>query len=94
MEIHVRIDKLVLYGFNYHDHRRIGIATENELTRLIREKGLPETYGRHQENSNIHVGSCEIPRDLNPRLIGAEIARSVFNGLKWQQNSKWNAKVR
>jgi hypothetical protein len=81
MEIQIRIKELVLYGFNYHDHRRISASVERELARLIKKHGVPEAATQRHEFRNMDAGSFKVPRDMNPRLIGAEIARSVYKGL-------------
>jgi hypothetical protein len=81
MEIRVQIDELVLDGFNYHDHLRIAAAIERELAKMIRERGHDLTHAPQQLHK-IDAGSFKVPSDMNPRLIGAGIARSLYNGLK------------
>jgi hypothetical protein len=81
-KIDVRIDELVLEGFEYHDHKRIGAAMKLELARLITERGLGPALSRRWDPGPIIAPSFNIPSDRSPRAIGAEIARSVYQGMK------------
>jgi hypothetical protein len=83
MKINIQIAELVLEGFDYHDHKRISNAMKIELTRLVAEKGLGQT-SVEQEHGVAHISApaFQMPTDRNPRMIGNEIARSVFKGLK------------
>jgi hypothetical protein len=78
MKIDIRIGKLVLHGFDYHDHRRISSAFKQELTRLIRENGLPKGFAQGEEVHQIIAPSFNAPEDMNPKTIGAEVARSIY----------------
>lgn len=82
MKIYLQIDELVLDGFDYHDHKRISAAMKLELTRLIAEKGLGKALDRKNDSGQISATSFKVPSDRNPRTIGAEIARSVYRGIK------------
>lgn len=80
----------MLYGFEYHDHRRISTAVKQELIRLISEKGLPKTKGGeikdyyyYQMPYRVDAGSFNIsPKMNNPKTIGSEIARLIYNSLR------------
>jgi len=78
MKINIRIGKLVLHGFNYHDHKRVGTALEQELARLIKENGLPEGSTKEIEIPKIGAPSFSAPADMNPTTIGTEVARSIY----------------
>jgi hypothetical protein len=82
---------LVLHGFKYHDHRRISVAIEQELTRLISENGLPKTkrgeiedyYYNNKMRHHIDAGSFNVsPNRNDPKSIGAEIARLIYSSLR------------
>jgi hypothetical protein len=81
-KINLEIDTLVLEGFDYHDHKRIGAAMKVELARLITEKGLGSAADLMGDSAQIRAPSFEVPSDRNPRAIGAEIARSVYRGMR------------
>lgn len=82
MKFRVNIDELVLEGFDFHDHRRIASALKTELARLIAEDGLYRTTRREAESARISAPSFRVPSDRNPRMIGNEIARSVYKSLR------------
>jgi hypothetical protein len=82
MKIDIRIEKLVLNGFDYHDHRRISAALEQELAILIKKKGLPDRLTQGDEIPLIFAPSFTTPIDMNPRTIGAEVARSIYRAWK------------
>jgi hypothetical protein len=81
MKIHIEIRNLVLQGFiNYHDHKQISYAIETELARLFREDNH---LSQNLENKEIpYVSSVsEISVNKDPKRIGAEVAKSLFNEL-------------
>jgi hypothetical protein len=82
VKIDLQIDALVLEGFDYHDHKRIGAAMKAELARLITENGLGSPVGWMRDSGQISAPSFKVPSDRNPRTIGAEIARSVYRGMR------------
>jgi hypothetical protein len=77
----------VLHGFEYHNHRRISAAVEQELIRLISENGLKAKRGKikdyyYEMPYNIDAGSFNVlPNMNNPKTIGTEIARLIYNSL-------------
>jgi hypothetical protein len=80
MKIHIEINNLVLQGFNYRDHKQIGYAIETELARLIREENhLSQNF----EIKEIPYMSSvfEISVNKDPKRIGADVAKSLFNEL-------------
>ena len=82
MKIRIEIGELVLYGFNYHDHRRIGAAIKQELAELIQENGL--RYGGRilqYELSKMDAGRINLSSDMSPKLIGNKVAQSIFESL-------------
>lgn len=78
MKIDIRIGKLVLHGFDYHDHSRIRATFEQEFARLIMLNGLPEGFAQGDGIPQIYAPSFNAPGDMNPRIIGAEVARSIY----------------
>lgn len=73
----INIDKLVLEGFDYHDHLRVSRAMEMELARLVNENGPPRTTNA----PTIDAGAIRVGENLGPRTVGIEIARSVYKSL-------------
>ena len=84
---------MVLHGFEYHDHHRISVAIEQELTRLISENGLPKTkrgeikdddyYYYYKMPHHIDAGSFNVlPNRNDPKSIGSEIALLIYTSLR------------
>lgn len=82
MRINIEIERLVLNGFDFHDHKRISAALEQELAWLIRENGLPEGFTQGDKIPIIYPPSFTAPEDMNPRKLGTEVARSIFRAWK------------
>ena len=81
MKIYVEIDELVLYGFDNADRKGIGDAFERELTKLIRQGGLP-TCNQKYELSNIDMASFNMYKSENPKTIGIKTAQSIYRTLR------------
>ncbi len=73
----INIDRLVLDGFDYHDHLRISRAMEVELARLVNENGPPKS----KSMPAINAGAIQVGENLGPRAVGTEIAQSVYRSL-------------
>ncbi len=76
----------MLHGFEYHNHRRISAAVEQELIRLISENGLPkakrgEIKDYYEMPYHVDAGSFNVLPNMIPKTIGAEIARLIYNSL-------------
>lgn len=87
MVIKIEINELVLHGFNYHDYKRIGNAIEHELSKLIAKRGLPKGFAINNEIPKQDAGSFSI-KNQNPRAVGFEVAKSVFNAWKVYKTQK------
>ena len=74
----INIDRLVLEGFDHHDHLRISGAMEQELSRLVRENGPPRT----RDLPTVDAGVINMRENTVPRTVGIDIARSVYRGLE------------
>jgi hypothetical protein len=86
MKVNIEIGELVLDGLDYHDHRRISKAIEQELTRLISENGLSKWPTPQNKTPSIDAPSFNAPSNMNPRTIGRETARSIYRGLRTKAN--------
>jgi hypothetical protein len=82
MKIHFEIDELVLQGFDYHDHRRIGLAIEEELLRLIKKNGLLNLNRPKYDSLQINDIQVDLSlKNIHPKSVGTEIALSIYRGL-------------
>ncbi|GHD05158.1 hypothetical protein GCM10010313_21550 [Streptomyces violarus] len=76
-EIRVEIGELVLDGFRA-DPDRVSAAFEDELTRLVRERGVPADG---PWTADVLSGLPPLPAGLSARRLGQELARAVHDGL-------------
>lgn len=80
-EIRVDIGELVLDGFGTSvDPRRVSASFERELTRLVREHGVPLAADGAVSVDGVS-GLPPMPAGLSERRLGQELARAVHAGL-------------
>jgi hypothetical protein len=77
--IRVEIGELVLDGFRA-DPERVSAAFESELTRLVREHGVP-LAANGAVSVDALTGLAPLPAGLSARRLGQELARAVHEGL-------------
>jgi len=80
--IEVRINELVLDGFQPAARHRIGEAVERELTRLLSEQGAPEVLMRSKEMADLAGGSFPMNPRTEAESIGEQVARAVYGGMQ------------
>lgn len=77
--IRVQIGEFVLAGFRA-DPAHVSASFERELTRLIREHGVPlASHG--PLSADLLTGLPPLPVNLSARRLGQELARMVHEGL-------------
>jgi len=76
--IELHIEELLLQGFKPGDRYEIGEAVEQELIRLIAERGLSDGLIGNVQIPHLNGGSFRIGTDSKPETTGALIARSVY----------------
>ena len=81
MDIHVRIDRLVLDGVTLPagGGAAVGAALEAELGRLLAEGGLAEAWQASAAVPRLAAGPVSLAG--SPENLGAGIARAVYGGL-------------
>ncbi|TLS43505.1 hypothetical protein FE633_25505 [Streptomyces montanus] len=77
--IRVNIGELVLDGFQV-DQDRVSAEFEHELTRLVRERGVPLAVDGAVTMDALS-GLPPLPAGLSARRLGQELARAVHAGL-------------
>jgi hypothetical protein len=83
--VSVRIEELVLHGFDPRQRLAIGAAVERELARLLASGGEPTRLaGTHR----VDGGSFGVARDAAPGAVGVEIARAIHGGLGASRGGK------
>ncbi|RVU28510.1 hypothetical protein EOT10_01075 [Streptomyces antnestii] len=78
-EIRIDVGELVLDGFRV-DPDRVSASFEHELTRLVREHGVPLAADGSLTLDALS-GLPSMPADLSARRLGQELARAVHAGL-------------
>ncbi|GAA1920934.1 hypothetical protein GCM10009716_31970 [Streptomyces sodiiphilus] len=78
--VEVHIGELVLDGFPRADAGAVAGAFRAELTRLVREHGVPLAEGGDRE-LDLLSGLPPLPRATSSRGLGRALARSVHAGL-------------
>jgi len=79
--IELNIEELVLHGFSPGDRYSIGEAVEQELTRLLADRGVPQSLERGGEIANMDGGAFEVAPDSRAQVVGAQVAKAVYGGL-------------
>ncbi|MCC5031704.1 hypothetical protein DMH02_000095 [Streptomyces sp. WAC 00631] len=81
-EVRVEIGELVLDGFDARiDTDRVTAAFRAELTRLVREQGVPLAAGGRDLAVETLAGLPPLPRTASPARLGEALARAVHAGL-------------
>ncbi|MEU6082233.1 hypothetical protein [Streptomyces sp. NPDC047108] len=79
--VRVDIGELVLDGFERVDTDRVSEAFQAELTRLVRERGVPIAADGTDRELDVVSGLPALPANASSRRLGQELARSVHAGL-------------
>ena len=58
------------------------MAWQRELTRLLADRGVPESLERGREIANMDGGAFEDAPDSRAHVVGAQVAKVVYGGLK------------
>jgi len=82
MNLELEIEELVLDGFPAADRDRIARAVHTELERLFAERGVPSSLEGRGDVAQIDGGSFEAKPGSSSEEIGAQVARSLYGGLK------------
>jgi hypothetical protein len=55
---------------------------ERELTRLLADRGVPQSLEHGGEVVNIDGGAFEVAQDSRAQVVGAQVARMMYGGLR------------
>jgi hypothetical protein len=78
----LRIGELLLHGFPASARHRIGEATQQELMRLLTERGVPPGMNEPFDTARVDAGSFQMMKSTRPNMIGALVAGAVYGGLR------------
>jgi hypothetical protein len=87
----LRIDELVLHGFERVDRYALAGAIERELGRLLGESGAQQALFAREKSIGDHrldAGSFTVPSDATPGAVGLQVARAIFCGLENTNRSR------
>ena len=82
VDLDLNIEELVLRGFPGQDRDRIMRAVRAELERLFVEQGVPASLSKGSEVACLDGGSFDAKPGSSPEEIGAQVARSLYGGLR------------
>ena len=80
--INLRIDKLVLDGFDGMNRRQLSAAVQTELHRLITSQGIHSSLHQSARIEQVNAMPITISGTLRERSLGNKIATSVYRGMK------------
>jgi hypothetical protein len=81
MNVEIYVEELVLDGFSPADRYRIGQTVEQELGRVLAERGAPPALTRDGEISRLDGGTFEAKPGSGVAAIGVQVAQAVYGGL-------------
>lgn len=84
----IHIEELVLHGFAPHDRRRIGATVEQELTRLMSEKGIPGLLKKSLTIDRLAGGAFHAKGQVKPQTTGTRIAETVYESLHHEPSGR------
>lgn len=87
VNIVLHIEELFLHGFDTKDKHRIGTAVQDELTRLLGERGAAIPFDQDIRLDRIDGGSFRVREGQRPDSIGIRIGQAVYKGLGMRQDS-------
>jgi hypothetical protein len=79
--VELHIGELVLEGFPPLDQADLGAMVQQELARLLAERGLPAGLARGGEIASLDAGEFQVKQGSKAPEIGAQIAQAVYGGL-------------
>ena len=80
--IELHIEELVLHGFAPGDRYRIAEGVEQELSRLLADRGVPQSLAQDGEIASVDGGSIEVAQGSRAEAIGAQVAQAVYGGFR------------
>jgi len=81
MTINLHIDQLTLHGFDRIDRHQVGSAVQSELSRLIREQGLPSSLNQAQTIRNMNAGEFKAGQNIGANSVGTQVAQKIYRGM-------------
>jgi hypothetical protein len=86
-DLDLRIEELVLHGFEPIDGHQVASAIERELVRLLREPAAHDRLRRrgaterHADADRLDGGSFIVPHDATAQAFGVQVAQAIWRGM-------------
>ena len=77
-DVAIQIDELLLTGFAPGDRGRIATALADELTRLLREEGVPPALLHGGSFDAVDGGAFRLIPGARPEWVGRRIAGALY----------------
>jgi hypothetical protein len=83
----LRIEELVLHGFERVDRHQVASAIERELARLLRDPAAPDRLRRRGASGGsagadrLDGGSFIVPHDATAQAVGMQVAQAIWRGM-------------
>lgn len=81
VRVELRIDELIVEGFDSFDGERFSRAVEQQFSRLLAERGIPSGLTRNQTTDQIESGPVELAASAGLNVLAANLARALYAGL-------------
>jgi hypothetical protein len=81
----LRIEEIVLHGFDPRGRYAVGDAVQQELARLLIERGAPSSLAATAATEiveRLDAGAFRAAPNARPQTLGAQVARAIYGGLK------------
>ena len=82
----VKIDRLVLNGVRFEDRHAIAQGLQEQLMRLLSERGMAERIGETGSTSRLRLGDVRVTGDMRGPGIGLVAGRAI--AAHWSQSSR------
>lgn len=86
-KLELEIGELSLDGFWQIDQKSLGSAIEAELTKLLKEDGLPSGLLAQITATQLDFGTMALKTNSGARYIGRQIAKNIYSGFKQNTTS-------
>lgn len=81
VEVELHIEEITLIGFDRIDHERVRSALVAELSRLLREEGVPEGLSGDGAAAILDGGAFRLAPGMRPEQVGQQIAWALYRGI-------------
>ncbi len=78
----LRIDSLVLKGFQHEDRHGIAAGLQQELSRLLADPQAAQQLTANGDVSRLRLGSISIDQNSKPQRVGSQVAQGIGKGMK------------